>query len=135
RISSGRAVIPVTGRQLWKPCCNGSRRTSHTTSDSSRRRDERWCEQRHFLAPRGEVCSRRAGLQGERMMVNPIWPESNGGHEPLPAPNVVVVRAETPPDQLSLEAVKGILVNPIYTGVGPFPGWSSMRPGSGPAPS
>ena len=29
--------------------------------------------------------------------------------------------AGTPPDQLSPEAVKGILVNPIYTGVGPFP--------------
>jgi hypothetical protein len=27
----------------------------------------------------------------------------------------------TPPDQLSPEAIKGILVNPIYTGLGPFP--------------
>jgi hypothetical protein len=32
-----------------------------------------------------------------------------------------LARAGTPPDQLSPEAVKGILVNPIYTGVGPFP--------------
>jgi hypothetical protein len=32
-----------------------------------------------------------------------------------------VARAGTPPDQLSPGAVKGILVNPIYTGVGPFP--------------
>jgi hypothetical protein len=55
------------------------------------------------------------------MMVNSIWPEGNGGHEPLPAPNVVVARAGTPPQQLTPEAVKGILVNPIYTGVGPFP--------------
>ena len=54
-------------------------------------------------------------------MVNSIWPESNGSNKPLPAPNVVVVRSGTPLDQLSPEAVKGILVNPIYTGVGPFP--------------
>ena len=54
-------------------------------------------------------------------MLNSIGPESNGDGKPLPAPNVVVARAGTPPDQLSKEAVKGILVNPIYTGVGPFP--------------
>jgi hypothetical protein len=54
-------------------------------------------------------------------MLNSIWPESNGSNKPLPAPNVVVARSGTPPDQLSPEAVKGILVNPIYTGLGPFP--------------
>ena len=54
-------------------------------------------------------------------MLNSIWPESNGGHTPLPAPNVVVPRAGTQPHELSPEAVKGILVNPVYTGVGPFP--------------
>jgi hypothetical protein len=53
-------------------------------------------------------------------MLDSIWPASNGGSKPLPAPNVVVPRSGTPPDQLSPEAVKGILVNPIYTGVGPF---------------
>ena len=36
-----------------------------------------------------------------------------------------------PPDQLSPEAVKGILAQPDLTGVGPYPGWSRMRPGSG----
>jgi hypothetical protein len=55
------------------------------------------------------------------MMLDSIWPESNGSNKPLPAPNVIVARSGTPPDQLSPEAVKGILVNPIYTGVGPFP--------------
>jgi hypothetical protein len=55
------------------------------------------------------------------MMRHSIWPESNGGHEPLPTPNVVVARSGTPMHELSPEAVKGILVNPIYTGVGPFP--------------
>lgn len=54
-------------------------------------------------------------------MVNSFWPESNGNSKPLPAPNVLVTRAGTPPEQFSPEAVKGILVNPIYTGVGPFP--------------
>jgi len=48
-------------------------------------------------------------------MVDSIWPES---HERLPAPNVKVARSGA---QLSPEAVKGVLVNPIYTGVGPFP--------------
>ena len=54
-------------------------------------------------------------------MLDSIWPESNGGHEPLPAPSVIGARSETPIHELSLEAIKGILVNPIYTGVGPFP--------------
>ena len=54
-------------------------------------------------------------------MVHSIWPESNGGHKPLPTPNVVAARAGTPPQQLLPEAIKGILVNPIYTGLGPFP--------------
>ncbi len=54
-------------------------------------------------------------------MLDSIWPEGNGGDKPLPAPNVIVAWSGTPPDQLSPEAVKGILVNPIYAGVGPFP--------------
>ena len=54
-------------------------------------------------------------------MLDSIWPEGNGGDKPLPAPNVVVARAGMPPAQLSPEAIKGILVNPIYTGLGPFP--------------
>jgi hypothetical protein len=57
----------------------------------------------------------------EEMMVHSIWPGGNGENKPLPTPNVVVTRAGTPPDKLSQEAVKGIVVNPIYTGVGPFP--------------
>jgi hypothetical protein len=49
-----------------------------------------------------------------------IWPENMGG-KPLPSPNVVVAMAGTPPGELSAAAVKGILVNPIYAGVGPYP--------------
>jgi hypothetical protein len=54
-------------------------------------------------------------------MLGSIWPEGNGGDEPLPAANVVVARAGARLDELPPEALKGILVNPIYTGVGPFP--------------
>jgi hypothetical protein len=55
------------------------------------------------------------------LMLDPIWPGSNGGDRPLPAPNVIVARAGARLDELRPEAVKGILVNPIYTGVGPYP--------------
>jgi hypothetical protein len=55
------------------------------------------------------------------MMLDSILPEGNGDDKPLPEPNVVVARAGAPPEQLSPEAIKGILVNPIYTGLGPFP--------------
>src|SRR3954454_3406750 len=55
------------------------------------------------------------------LMVNSIWPDGNGSYPPLPAPNVAVARSGTPTHELSPAAVKGILVNPIYTGVGPFP--------------
>ena len=55
------------------------------------------------------------------MMRNSVWPESDGGNEPLPAPNVVVARAGARLEELPPEAVRGILVNPIYTGLGPFP--------------
>jgi hypothetical protein len=54
-------------------------------------------------------------------MPNSVWPESNGGSKPLPTPNVVVARAGARLDELPPEAVKGILANPIYTGVGPYP--------------
>ena len=64
--------------------------------------------------------SRRPSLS-ETLMVSSIWSEGNGSESPLPAPNVVVARSGTPLDELSPEAVRGILVNPIYAGVGPFP--------------
>jgi hypothetical protein len=54
-------------------------------------------------------------------MANPTRPEGNGSNKPLPAPNVVVAKSGTTPHELSPEAVKGILVNPLSTGAGPFP--------------
>ena len=54
-------------------------------------------------------------------MLDSIRAGGNGGDKPLPAPNVVVTRAGAPVQELPPEAVKGILVNPIYAGVGPFP--------------
>jgi hypothetical protein len=54
-------------------------------------------------------------------MLDSIWPESNGDKKPLPAPNVIVARSGTSMHELTPAAIKGILVNPIYTGIGPFP--------------
>ena len=54
-------------------------------------------------------------------MLDSIWAGGDGSDRPLPAPNVVVTRAGAPVQELPPEAVKGILVNPIYAGVGPFP--------------
>jgi hypothetical protein len=55
------------------------------------------------------------------MMLDSIWPEGHGGKRPLPAPNVMVPWSGTQLQDLSPEAIRGILVNPIYTGIGPFP--------------
>jgi len=54
-------------------------------------------------------------------MADSTWPQSNGSREPLPSPNIVVAKSGTPMHELSPEAVRGILVNPVYTGVGRFP--------------
>jgi len=54
-------------------------------------------------------------------MLDAIFPKGNGANKPLPRPNVVVARSGTPPHEWTPEAIKGILVNPIYAGVGPFP--------------
>jgi hypothetical protein len=47
--------------------------------------------------------------------------QGNDGDQALPRPNVVVAKAGTPSHELSPKAIKGILVNPIYAGLGPFP--------------
>jgi hypothetical protein len=54
-------------------------------------------------------------------MVSSMWPGGNGTESPLPVPNVVVARSGTPLDELSPEAVRGILVNPIYKQSHPVP--------------
>ena len=54
-------------------------------------------------------------------MTNSLWPEGNGSGHPLPKPNVVVAKSRTPPDEMTPEAVKGLLLNPVYAGVGPYP--------------
>ena len=40
-------------------------------------------------------------------MVHPIWPNNNEGHEPLPAPNVVVARSGARLEELPPQAIKG----------------------------
>ena len=54
-------------------------------------------------------------------MINSLWPEGNGSGDPLPQPNVVVAKSGTPPHEMTPEAIKGLLLNPIYAGVGPYP--------------
>lgn len=54
-------------------------------------------------------------------MLDSIWPKGNGADKPLPKPNVVAAKSGTPPQGLTPEAIRGILVNPIYAGLGPFP--------------
>ena len=54
-------------------------------------------------------------------MINSLWPEGNGSDDPLPKPNVVVAKSGTPPHEMTPEAIKGLLLNPIYAGVGPYP--------------
>jgi hypothetical protein len=54
-------------------------------------------------------------------MLESLWPKENGSEKPLPKTNVVVARSGTPPHELTSAAIRGILVNPIYAGVGPFP--------------
>jgi len=39
----------------------------------------------------------------------------------LPKPNVVEARSGTPLHEMTPEAIKGLLLNPIYAGVGPYP--------------
>ena len=53
-------------------------------------------------------------------MIESLWPEANGPDRPLPRPNVVVPKSGTPLNEMTPESVKGILVNPIYAGVGPY---------------
>ena len=54
-------------------------------------------------------------------MINSLWPEGNGSDDSLPKPNVVVAKSGTPPHEMTPEAIKGLLLNPIYAGVGPYP--------------
>src|SRR5438445_10264158 len=57
----------------------------------------------------------------ETSMADTLRSDGNGAHNPLPKPNVVVARSGTPTHELTPEAVRGMVINPIYTGVGPFP--------------
>jgi len=54
-------------------------------------------------------------------MMDSIWSEGNADHSPLPTPNVTVAKSGTPVHELTPEDIRGVVVNPIYAGVGPFP--------------
>lgn len=46
---------------------------------------------------------------------------TDGRRQGLPRPNVEWVPSGTPPASMTAEAVKGILLNPLNAGAGPFP--------------
>jgi hypothetical protein len=46
---------------------------------------------------------------------------NDGQEKKLPRPNVEWVRSGTPPTAMTEAGVKGILVNPLNAGAGPFP--------------
>ncbi len=54
-------------------------------------------------------------------MTDSLWPEGNGSGDPLPKLNAVVAKSGTPPHEMTPKAIKGLLLNPIYAGVGPYP--------------
>lgn len=54
-------------------------------------------------------------------MANSTRANGNGSKQPLPRPNVVVAKSGAPHDELSPEQIRGLLLNPIYAGVGPYP--------------
>jgi hypothetical protein len=45
----------------------------------------------------------------------------NGANQPLPKPNMVVAKSGTPPHEMTQEAITGMVINPISTGIAPFP--------------
>ena len=54
-------------------------------------------------------------------MVASLWPADADDALSLPTPNVEVVRSGTPPEAWTPAAIKGMVTNPIYAGVGPYP--------------
>jgi hypothetical protein len=60
---------------------------------------------------------------------------TNGQKKELPQPNVEWVRGGTPPAAMTAAGVKGILVNPLNAGAGPFPPLVSDAHWVGPANS
>ena len=54
-------------------------------------------------------------------MVSSLWPADGDDPSSLPKPNVEVARSGTPTEDWTPAAIQGVLMNPIYAGVGPFP--------------
>jgi hypothetical protein len=56
------------------------------------------------------------------MNIQDMFPKKNGSHgKPLPQPNVDV-RMSGDTREWTAEQVRGIVCNPLYAGIGPFPG-------------
>ncbi|MBI3464483.1 MAG: hypothetical protein HY000_15725 [Planctomycetes bacterium] len=54
-------------------------------------------------------------------MIDSLWPQSHGSDRPLPEPTVEVPTNGTRLQGLTEAQIRGILTNPIYAGVGPYP--------------
>jgi hypothetical protein len=52
--------------------------------------------------------------------IDSLWPESDPGNRALPEPTVDFRAAEAT-EEFTEEQVKGILTNPVYAGIGPYP--------------
>jgi hypothetical protein len=72
-------------------------------------------------AERHPEASRRTNRKKEIPMVDSVRSEGNGANKPLAKKNVAVAKAGTPLHAMTPEAIKGMVINPIYAGVGPFP--------------
>jgi hypothetical protein len=72
-------------------------------------------------AERPPEASMLTNRKKEIPMVDSVRSEGNGANKPLPKKNVVVAKAGTPLHAMTAEAIKGMVINPIYAGVGPFP--------------
>ena len=48
-------------------------------------------------------------------------PQPNGREKPLPKPNAKMKMSGSSMAQLTEEEVRGMIANPIYTGIGPYP--------------
>ena len=60
-------------------------------------------------------------LRREIPMAESMRSVGNGANQPLPKPNMVVAKSGTSPHEMTQEAITGMVINPISTGIAPFP--------------
>ncbi|MHC1767026.1 MAG: hypothetical protein AB9869_22450 [Verrucomicrobiia bacterium] len=53
--------------------------------------------------------------------MRPDSPQSNGSKKPLPKPNATMKLGGSSVQNFTEEEVRGMIANPIYAGIGPYP--------------